>query len=214
MNTMHHAAAALLALTTALVGCATEDEAADWTAMSDEAALDEASAAGDDGDGDDDGLAIEAGAQGLRAAPSYFEVRSLGTNKCLDIPWGEARAGLPVNQFTCHGGPAQRFDFQLSGFGTAYRLRNTSSGLCVTPQANGQGGYVLVQTACGGTAQQQFVLDGQASAYAVAQSSLRWVQDPNYCVDVPSGRPTDGLQLQLYRCNGQSNQVFRLTGGY
>lgn len=197
MNTLRITATAALALAAALVGCATEDEAADWAAL-----------------GPAEEPALEADAEGLRAAPAYYEVRGLVTNKCLDIPWGEARAGLPVNQFTCHGGPAQRFAFERTGLGNAYRLRNTSSGLCVTPQAAAAGRIVLVQTACGQLTAQQFTLDGQAFPYQTAQSSLHWVQDPAYCVDVPSGLTNDGLQLQLYPCNRQSNQIFRLAGGY
>lgn len=207
MNTLR-TTAALLSISAALAGCATEDEASDWAAMDDEAVLDETSEAAE-------GPALESvAAAGLRAAPAYYEVRGSVTNKCLDIPWGEARSGLPVNQFACHGGPAQRFAFERVGLGNAYRLRNTSSRLCVTPQPTAAGGFTLVQTPCGQTTQQQFTLDGQLTVFQSPQSSLRWVQDPAYCVDVPSGLTTDGLQLQLYRCHGQSNQVFRLTGGY
>jgi hypothetical protein len=198
MNTPR-ALVTLLSLTATLLGCATEEESADWMG-DDESTADEALLATD--------------TEALRAAPFYYEVRGLVTNKCLDIPWGEARAGLPVNQFACHGGPAQRFAFERVGLGNAYRLRNTSSRLCVTPQAAGAGRFTLVQTACGQTTQQQFSLDGQLPPYQLPQSTLRWVQDPAYCVDVPSGVATDGVQLQLYPCHFQSNQVFRLTGGY
>ncbi len=144
---------------------------------------------------------------GLSAFAQSIQSRASG--KCLDIPNGSFASGAPVNQFTCHGGPAQQFAVDVVPLGYV-RIRNTRSNLCVAP--TGYAGWStpsmrLVQSACSGP----YVQWNRVNVVALAggtRSTFQWGYDGAYCIDVPSGSTADSLQLQAYPCHGGLNQSF------
>lgn len=147
--------------------------------------------------------------EALSAFPKSIQSRA--TNKCFDIPGGSTAAGAAINQFTCHGGPAQQFVLDsVPGLPGFVRIRNTSSNLCVTP--TGYAGYStprmsLVQSTCS-SPYANWTRDSLVAVSGGTRSAFRWAYDAAYCIDVPGGSTTDGLQLQAYPCHGGINQSF------
>ena len=137
-------------------------------------------------------------------------IENVHTRKCFDIPWGSTSSGAPVNQFTCHGGPAQQFVVEATpGVPGFVRVRNTNSNLCVTP--TGYQGWStpsmrLVQVTCGSTS--NWTLENRADLSGGYRTTFRWAYDSAYCIDVPGGSSQDGLQLQAFPCHGGNNQRF------
>ena len=79
-------------------------------------------------------------------------VRALG--KCLDVANGATAAGSAVQLFTCNGTPAQQWQLQTSG-----ALKNTHSGRCLAPVADGVTNSTKMQLAdCTGGASQLWLL--------------------------------------------------------
>ena len=177
-----------------LAGCASEEEARAWA---------EAEAP--------DELGVVQGA--LLSLNRVTAIRNLYTGKCMDIANGSAASGVPVNQYHCHGGPAQQFRLQTAVQGTPLlRVVNVNSGLCVVP--TGYRGWStqsmrLVQAPCG-TAYASWTLDRRTDTPTGATAALRWGYDGAYCIDVPGGWSVDSLQLQAYPCHGGPNQTFDL----
>lgn len=48
------------------------------------------------------------------------------------------------------------------------------------------------------------------AAAALVAAPIHYAADPNYCIDLPSGRAVNGAKLQLWRCNGDKAQDFDL----
>ena len=162
----------------------------------------------DDQPVDDDELELDETWQELAAYTR--SVQNIYTGKCLDIPWGSLASGAAVNQFTCHGGPAQQFAVEgTPGIPGFVRIRNLRSGLCATP--TGYQGYStpsmpLVQVACGSTS--NWTRENTTTLSGGYRTTFRWAYDSAYCIDVPGGWSTDSLQLQAYPCHGGPNQRF------
>ena len=137
-------------------------------------------------------------------------IQNVFTSKCFDIPWGTAQPGAPVNQFTCHGGPAQQFVVEgTPGVPGLVRIRNTSTNKCVTP--TGYQGWStpsmrLVQVSCGSTS--NWTLENRSDVAGGIRTGFRWAYDSAYCIDVPGGSSQDSLQLQAFPCHGGPVQVF------
>lgn len=158
------------------------------------------------GDGD------EAVGQTSDALASFgASIQSRASNKCLDIPGGSLAQGAAVNQRTCDGNASQRFVVEgVSDIPGLVRIRNTRSGLCVTP--TGYAGWStprmnLVQAPCS-SHYANWTREGAAAITGGTRAGFRWAYDSAFCIDVPSGLATDNLQLQAYPCNGGSNQSF------
>lgn len=161
-------------------------------------------AAGDGGD--------EAVGQTSDALASFgASIQSRASNKCLDIPGGSLAQGAAVNQRTCDGNASQRFVVEgVSGLPGFVRIRNTRSNLCVTP--TGYAGWStprmnLVQAPCS-SSQANWTREGASAISGGTRGGFRWAYDSAFCIDVPSGLATDGLQLQAYPCNAGTNQSF------
>lgn len=170
-----------------LSACASEEEATGWAEL-------------------------EEGQSALMRYNTRTEIRSEGTQKCVDIPWGLPSA-LPVNQFTCHRGPAQQFSLQQAGPGL-FTLRNASSGKCVTLGAYNRANrsYPLVQTTCNPLAfYQSFYMAARVDTPTGARAALRSANDSGVCIDVPGGVVADSFQLQAFPCHFGPNQMFTLT---
>lgn len=154
----------------------------------------------------------EALEQGLLQFNRRTEIRSVGTGKCIDIPWGLPSA-VPVNQFTCHRGPAQQFSL-VPFVGHLFTLRNASSGKCVTLGAYNAAtrSYPLVQTTCNpGVYYQIWEVAQRVDNATGARGVLRSGNDGGVCIDVPGGSLQDSLQLQAFPCHNGPNQTWTLT---
>jgi hypothetical protein len=155
-------------------------------------------ACGVEAEGDD---AFGEVAQGL-TTNTPTTVRNVWSGKCLDIPWGEARDGQVVNQYSCHGGPAQRWLIDPATTAGGIRIRFQGSNLCIKAIGNGSAAsYKLVLGAC----------DSLASFYySSSLKRLEWLPYSWYCMDAPGN--WDGLQMQVFSsCHAGNNQKWDIV---
>ena len=157
---------------------------------------------GDSEGGDDPFRVFESGAR--------YVVRNRSTGQCIDIPWGSPSA-LAVNQYPCHGGGAQQFDFESIGSGQ-HRLRNASSGRCpsYSTYVGGSGCWSVAQGACttfGPAFDVQTVSNTSAGAIVRLESTnLDW-QGQDWCLQTPPS----GSGLRYHVCDGGLDQQWELV---
>lgn len=83
-------------------------------------------------------------------------------------------------------------------------MRVVSSGLCMSVSEHGRGIWRVVQQPCRSEEAMWFY------ARPVSNTQFFTIEARRRCLDVPSGSRTSGERLQLYACNGQTNQHFEL----
>ncbi len=132
-----------------------------------------------------------------------------GQGTCMDIPGGAAVLGAPVNQYPCHGGPAQQFYFEPRGDNSV--VRNASTGMCVMPDAPTGSGFTLAQAPCdpANQAQEFFVwaFDKDHQPPYRNRMLLIWAPDLSYCVAATPGADP----LELVPCSSDHDQIWEAS---
>jgi hypothetical protein len=109
--------------------------------------------------------------------------------KCLDNAQNGSANGNPVTSYQCNNSPAQTWYFDgQNHLGINYK--------CVAANGTANGTKAALAP-CDGSARQVWRLGPDDSL--IHQASGR-------CLDVPDSSTTDGVQLQLYECNGSTAQ--------
>ncbi|MGW2800139.1 RICIN domain-containing protein [Streptomyces sp. NPDC001269] len=152
----------------------------------------------------------------LNAAGSGV-MHNLGTGKCVDDYAYKTAAGSAVASYTCNGATNQNWtytpneEYGYSDLGQTGTLKlNNAPSMCLSvpdPKGDGSGvvkGSVVELDPCKTDAKNQQWLIQFAS-----NGSTR-VEEPtgSVCLDTPGGSTKDGVQLQLYTCNGTPAQWF------
>lgn len=152
------------------------------------------------------GLPVEPIAQ---PANGTFRVINKNSGKCLDAAGGGTANGTAVQQLTCNGAAAQRW--QLTAVGNGYyevtTVNNTAQGwdLSGGPSAVGDGVKAQLWTYGGATNQQwQAVWEPGDTYHFIARNSDK-------CLDVPSSSLDNNVQLEQFTCNGTAAQSFQLA---
>ncbi|HEV2688737.1 MAG TPA: DUF3011 domain-containing protein [Bryobacteraceae bacterium] len=143
--------------------------------------------------------------QGGFAGPGRYEIMNLKSGKVLDLDRNDQTT---VIQFSPRGSENQSWDIRPAG-GGAFYLRNGMNGFALDAGGGGRSEPVRGVPFNGGPSQRWRLESGKdGNALIVSQFGRT--------LDVPDGSPRDGLQIQLYDLNGDSNQRFilrRLGGG-
>ncbi len=114
--------------------------------------------------------------------------------RCLDVMWGRADNGAPIQLWGCNGTNAQSWTLGPSG-----ALR--ANGRCLdVPGGSTASGSVLQLWDCNGTGAQIWQPQGDGT--------LRNPQSAR-CLDVPGGTAADGTRVQLWDCHAGPNQRWR-----
>lgn len=145
----------------------------------------------------------------------YLTITNVGSGKALDVKNGSTSNKANVQQYASNGSYAQKWVAVRNSDGTItlYSALKTNLVLDMYGNKTANGTNVDVYAANGTTAQ-KFKL---YSASPVTKSD-RFVNDGTYTIsaqngrvlDVPSGKKTDGVQLQTYAANGTASQAFYL----
>jgi hypothetical protein len=134
-----------------------------------------------------------------------FSLVALHSGKCLDIPSGSLDAGIPVQQYTCHGGTNQQWRFEPTGSGT-YLVKAVHSAKCLDMEgAWFDNGGKAQQWDCHGWYNQQWILNaapqpGQTLTLVNAHSGR--------CLSIPAASRADGGLAHQWDCHGGNNQQF------
>ncbi|MEU7902871.1 family 16 glycosylhydrolase [Actinoplanes sp. NPDC049118] len=118
-------------------------------------------------------------------------LRSNFSNRCIDIPSGNATDGARLQLWDCNGTAAQKWSFASDG--TVRGL-----GKCMDPAGGALANGTPIQlVTCNGNPVQRFTLSGSGDLVNVSA---------NRCVDVKDWNSANGAQLQLWDCGGTTNQ--------
>jgi beta-glucanase (GH16 family) len=118
-------------------------------------------------------------------------LRSNFSNRCIDIPGGNAVDGARLQLWDCNGSGAQKW--APNGDGTMRGL-----GKCMDPAGGAlTNGTPIQLVTCNGNPVQRFTLSAAGDLVNVSA---------NKCVDVKDWNSANGAQLQLWDCGGGTNQ--------
>ncbi len=141
-------------------------------------------------------------------AGTWYNIVNQNSGSCVDATgWGTGN-GTTVQQWACGGQQAnQQWQFQSQGNG-AYSIvnRNAPSEVWdVTNRGTANGSPIQLWTYGAGANQQWMAISlGNGYYKFVSAASGR-------CLDTPAASTANGVQLQIYDCNGTGAQAFRLT---
>ncbi len=133
-------------------------------------------------------------------------LRSVPSNRCLDVPASSTSAGTQVQIWDCHGQTNQQWVRTSSNALTVY----TGSSMRCLDTANGgtSAGTAAVIANCNGGNNQKWNANSNGTL-TNAQSGL--------CLDVNNAATANGTRVIVWTCNGQTNQQWpgptALAGG-
>jgi hypothetical protein len=134
------------------------------------------------------------------------------SNKCLNVAGAQITDGAQLQQSSCNGSNAQKFQFRpVAGTANTYSIVNTNSNKCVTVLGAAlDNGANIVQNACVAGANQRFRLELMGDNY----NHQRLIAlHSNKCLSV-NGGPTatgEGVKLVQWACTTNSNQQWRVV---
>jgi hypothetical protein len=147
------------------------------------------------------------GATGITTG-AWYNIVNQNSGSCVDASgWGTAN-GTTVQQWSCGSQQAnQEWEFQAAGNG-AYSIvnRNAPSEVWDVTNVGTADGSLLQLWTYGGGSNQQWTPVSLGNGYykLVGVGSGR-------CLDTPAASTANGVQLQIYDCNGTGAQAFKLS---
>jgi type 1 glutamine amidotransferase len=136
--------------------------------------------------------------------PTGQTIVNRNSGKCLDVRSGGTGNGTAIQQYTCNGSAAQRFQL-VPTTGAYVRITNGTQSLDVTNVSTADNAPIQTWTYGGGLNQQwQAVAESGGYVHFVNRNSGK-------CLDVPAASTADSVQLVQYACNGTAAQSFRLA---
>jgi hypothetical protein len=130
------------------------------------------------------------------------------SGKCLDIAAAGTANGTNIQQWTCNGTPAQRFELQKLT-ANSYRLVDALARKCVDVNRSGAVDGTNIQLwACNGSGAQSFRIEDVGNGYSQLVNT-----NSNKCVDVAGSQLADGTNVQLWTCNGTGAQAWKFVAG-
>ncbi|HLJ48807.1 MAG TPA: RICIN domain-containing protein [Bryobacteraceae bacterium] len=144
-------------------------------------------------------------AQGGFDGPGRYEITNLKSGKVIDLDRNDQTT---VIQFSSRGTDNQAWEFRPAGNGFFY-IRNAMNGFAL--DAGDAGNSMQVRgVPFNGNDSQQWRLDRGKDGNALIVSRF------GRTLDIPDGSNRDGVHVQVYDLNGDSNQRFmlrRINGG-
>lgn len=122
---------------------------------------------------------------------------------CVDVEGGSANDAALVQEYTCNGSAAQRWNVRNVA-DNVYELVSAASGKCLDVQGgSGADGALVQQYTCNGTAAQRWAVDdlGGGAYRLISQTG------GGKCLDVPGASTAVATKLQQYACNGTPAQT-------
>ena len=139
---------------------------------------------------------------------TWYTFADQNSGACVDATgWGGAN-GTTVQQWACGPQqPNQEWQLQSQGNGV-YSIANRnapSEVLDVTNRGTTNGSLIQLWTYGGGSNQQWMPVSLGNGYYKLVNAAS------GRCLDVPGASTANGVQLQIYDCNGTGAQAFKLT---
>jgi endoglucanase len=139
---------------------------------------------------------------------AWYNLVNVNSGSCVDAANQATANGTLVQQWACGAQqPNQEWQLQSQGNGN-YSIGNRSAPsqvLDVTNQGTANGSLIQLWTYGGGTNQQWMPVAVGSGVYKLVNVAS------GRCLDVPAASTANGVQFQIYDCNGTSAQSFRLS---
>jgi hypothetical protein len=115
---------------------------------------------------------------------------SYRNGRCIEAKGGSAKAGTVVVLETCNGSTAQTWWWVNA---TVVLGGHSTGGPCLAPagKKNDNGTKVVI---------------GSCKLWAVLGNGELWDQQANRCLNDPSGKSSNGTQLDFWTCNGSADE--------
>ncbi|MET7671052.1 serine/threonine protein kinase [Micromonospora luteifusca] len=127
-------------------------------------------------------------------APAGKQILSFASDRCIDIPDGNATAGVRLQIWDCRRTAKQLWTFPADG-----TVRSMGKCLDVAGHSTEDGAAIQLAD-CTGAGSQKFTLN---KAYDLVNTKA------DRCVDVLDQNPDNGTRLQLWQCTGNANQKWK-----
>lgn len=127
---------------------------------------------------------------------------NVASGLCIDAPNNVANTN--VQQYWCHYGPSQKWEFLIDPLVAKFRIRNVWSNLCLDT-VNAQ--FISLQP-CGAWPSQYF--DETSARGTSLIAGLFKQHGTSTCIDVPSGS-RDPVAIQKFACHSGTSQQFVYT---
>jgi hypothetical protein len=131
----------------------------------------------------------------LPPAPPGEVLRGVGSGRCVDVPGFSTTSGTQLDLWDCNGGGNQTWNYTANQELTVYGNK------CMQIGGTGSAaGDPVIISDCTGTAAQQWNLDADQTVTSVANPAL--------CLDAAGGGTGNGTAVDVWYCNGGSNQAW------
>jgi aryl-phospho-beta-D-glucosidase BglC (GH1 family) len=139
---------------------------------------------------------------------AWYNLVNVNSGSCVDAANQATANGTLVQQWACGAQQAnQEWQLQSQGNGN-YSIGNRNAAsqvLDVINRGTANGSLIQLWTYGGGTNQQWMPVAVGSGVYKLVNVAS------GRCLDVPAASTANGVQLQIYDCNGTSAQSFRLS---
>jgi Carbohydrate binding module (family 6)/Ricin-type beta-trefoil lectin domain-like/Right handed beta helix region len=142
---------------------------------------------------------------------AWYEVVNQNSGSCVDDTNSSTANGTAVQQWSCGGAYNQQWQFVPVG-GGYYEVLNRNAAaqnqawdVTGGPSATAPGTKVQTWSYGGGTNQQWQPVPAGTGYYTFV------ARNGGLCLDTPNASTANGVQLQVYTCNGTAAQAFRLA---
>jgi aryl-phospho-beta-D-glucosidase BglC (GH1 family) len=139
---------------------------------------------------------------------AWYNVVNTNSGSCVDAANRVAANGTAVQQWACGAQQTnQEWQFQAQGNGVYSITVRTQPGqvLDVINHGTANGSLIQLWSYGGGTNQQWTPVSVGSGLYKLVNVAS------GRCLDVPAASAANGVQLQIYDCNGTAAQSFRLS---
>lgn len=144
-------------------------------------------------------------ATGVGSGATY-RLRSLHSNKCLDVAGGSTATGANIQQWDCNGMSAQAWTVSMTSGGDA-TLAAAVSGACLTVETDDAGANIVQRPCTGSDAQLWRIENVGQGYYRLARP------DASQCLDVAADSTAAGGNVQQWWCNDLAPQIWRFEPG-
>jgi chitinase len=140
-------------------------------------------------------------------ANGRYSLQASSSGKCVDVTAAGLDDGVNIQQYSCNGSNAQKFDVLYMG-GGYYRLLNVNSGKAIDVASSAlNDGANIQQWTSNGTGAQRFAIKSEGSGGAFSVRN----QSSGKCLDVAAWSNADGGNIQQWTCAATANQRFRFV---
>jgi aryl-phospho-beta-D-glucosidase BglC (GH1 family) len=142
----------------------------------------------------------------------WYNIVNENSGSCVDDTGSGTANGTHVQQWACSGGsnstsPNQVWEFESAGNGNYYVANQNAPSETWNVTGNGTTNGSLIQTWTygGGT-------NAQWTAVSLGGGYYKFVGvGSGLCLDTPAASKANGVQLDIYTCNGTTAQAFKLV---